>query len=180
MHALPAALSNSVFFFFCCKIYVDCFKKFEKSWTKGVIVGWIRYNILKKRKENSCRTYSVLFFHFKFFLTFLSTILLCTAGEAEKPCILSLVDDTLYEEGEELRLVLGSPKSTSQFGASVGALNETLVKIKDTADSTWEGVCGGKTTNKDILWRLHIISHSVFFYHIFHHQKDSNNCVLFP
>ncbi|XP_070839908.1 FRAS1-related extracellular matrix protein 2a [Chaetodon trifascialis] len=55
-------------------------------------------------------------------------------GEAEKPCILSLVDDTLYEEGEELRLVLGNPKSDSQFGASVGALNETLVKIKDTAD----------------------------------------------
>lgn len=46
-----------------------------------------------------------------------------------------MVDDTLYEEGEELRLVLGSPKSDSQFGASVGALNETLVKIKDTADS---------------------------------------------
>ncbi|XP_008295897.1 FRAS1-related extracellular matrix protein 2-like isoform X2 [Stegastes partitus] len=55
-------------------------------------------------------------------------------GEAEKPCILSLVDDTLYEEGEELRLVLGNPKSNSQFGASVGALNETLLKIKDTAD----------------------------------------------
>nr|XP_020476103.1 FRAS1-related extracellular matrix protein 2 isoform X2 [Monopterus albus] len=55
-------------------------------------------------------------------------------GEAEKPCILSLVDDTLYEEGEELRLVLGNPKSDLQFGASVGALNETLVKIKDTAD----------------------------------------------
>ncbi|TDH04980.1 hypothetical protein EPR50_G00138290 [Perca flavescens] len=55
-------------------------------------------------------------------------------GEAAKPCILSLVDDTLYEEGEELRLVLGNPKSDSQFGASVGALNETLVKIKDTAD----------------------------------------------
>uniref|UniRef100_A0A3Q1B9S3 Cadherin domain-containing protein n=1 Tax=Amphiprion ocellaris TaxID=80972 RepID=A0A3Q1B9S3_AMPOC len=55
-------------------------------------------------------------------------------GEVEKPCILSLVDDTQYEEGEELRLVLGNPKSNSQFGASVGALNETLVKIKDTAD----------------------------------------------
>ncbi|KAG8007986.1 FRAS1-related extracellular matrix protein 2 [Nibea albiflora] len=58
----------------------------------------------------------------------------CYTREAEKPCILSLVDDTLYEEGEELRLVLGYPKSDSQFGASVGALNETLVKIKDTAD----------------------------------------------
>lgn len=56
-------------------------------------------------------------------------------GEAEKPCILSLVDDTLYEEGEELRLVLGNPRSESRFGGSVGAPNETLVKIRDTADS---------------------------------------------
>lgn len=53
----------------------------------------------------------------------------------EKPCVLSLVDDTLFEDGEELRLLLGSPKSDSQFGASLGAQNETLVKIKDTADS---------------------------------------------
>lgn len=58
-------------------------------------------------------------------------------GEAEKPCILSLVDDTLYEEGEELRLVLGSPRSEARFGGLVGALNETLVKIKDTADSEY-------------------------------------------
>ncbi|KAM9846954.1 FRAS1-related extracellular matrix protein 2-like [Aulostomus maculatus] len=55
-------------------------------------------------------------------------------GESEKPCSLSIVDDTLYEDVEELRLVLGNAKSDSQFGASVGALNETLVKIKDTAD----------------------------------------------
>lgn len=63
------------------------------------------------------------------------TVWLHFPGEAEKLCVLSLVDDTLYEEGEELRLVLGSPRSESQFGASVGDLNETLVKIKDTADS---------------------------------------------
>ncbi|KAM6987161.1 FRAS1-related extracellular matrix protein 2a [Aplochiton taeniatus] len=57
-------------------------------------------------------------------------------GEVEKPCVVSLVDDTLYEEGEELRLVLGSPKSDSPFGASVGGLNETLVKIRDTKDKS--------------------------------------------
>ncbi|XP_067348338.1 FRAS1-related extracellular matrix protein 2a isoform X1 [Channa argus] len=65
-----------------------------------------------------------------------ASIITFLPGEAEKPCVLSLVDDTLYEEGEELRLVLGNPKSDSQFGASVGALNETLVKIKDTADKS--------------------------------------------
>ncbi|XP_044079027.1 FRAS1-related extracellular matrix protein 2-like [Siniperca chuatsi] len=63
-----------------------------------------------------------------------ASIITFLPGEVKKPCTLSLVDDTLYEEGEELRLVLGNPKSDSQFGASVGALNETLVKIKDTAD----------------------------------------------
>lgn len=57
------------------------------------------------------------------------------SGETEKPCTLILVDDTEHEEEEELRLVLGSPKSESPFGASVGGQNETLLKIKDDADS---------------------------------------------
>ncbi|KAG7258339.1 hypothetical protein CRUP_003300, partial [Coryphaenoides rupestris] len=55
-------------------------------------------------------------------------------GEAEKPCVLTLVDDTLYEEDEDLRLVLGAPKSDSLFGASVGSPSETLIKIADAAD----------------------------------------------
>lgn len=46
-----------------------------------------------------------------------------------------LVDDTIHEEDEELRLVLGSPKSASPFGASIGKQNETLIKINDDADS---------------------------------------------
>lgn len=56
-------------------------------------------------------------------------------GEVEKPCVLSLVDDTEHEEEEELRLVLGSPRSESPFGASIGKQNETLVKIMDDTDS---------------------------------------------
>ncbi|XP_035998935.1 FRAS1-related extracellular matrix protein 2a [Fundulus heteroclitus] len=63
-----------------------------------------------------------------------ASIIYFLPGEVEKPCILSLVDDTVYEEVEELRLVLGTPKSSSHFGASVGSLNEALLKIKDTAD----------------------------------------------
>ncbi|XP_048840186.1 FRAS1-related extracellular matrix protein 2-like [Brienomyrus brachyistius] len=55
-------------------------------------------------------------------------------GETEKRCILRLVDDSLHEEDEDLRLVLGSPRSDSPFGASVGAQNETLVRINDHAD----------------------------------------------
>ncbi|XP_053312033.1 FRAS1-related extracellular matrix protein 2 [Spea bombifrons] len=55
-------------------------------------------------------------------------------GEAERPCILKLIDDSVHEDEEELRLVLGTPKSESPFGASIGELNETLIKIKDDAD----------------------------------------------
>ncbi|XP_037655980.1 FRAS1-related extracellular matrix protein 2 isoform X2 [Choloepus didactylus] len=55
-------------------------------------------------------------------------------GETEKPCVLELVDDELYEEGEELRLVLGSPQGSSPFGAAVGEQNETLIRIRDDAD----------------------------------------------
>lgn len=64
-----------------------------------------------------------------------NSLLIACVGEMEKPCVLILVDDTEHEEDEELRLVLGSPKSESPFGASIGAQNETLIKIKDDADS---------------------------------------------
>lgn len=57
------------------------------------------------------------------------------AGETEKPCTLVLVDDTFHEEEEELRLVLGTPRSDSSFGASIGEQNETLIKIRDDTDS---------------------------------------------
>ncbi|XP_004577563.2 FRAS1-related extracellular matrix protein 2 [Ochotona princeps] len=55
-------------------------------------------------------------------------------GETEKPCILELMDDTLYEDIEELRLVLGTPQSNSPFGAAIGEQNETLIRIQDDAD----------------------------------------------
>lgn len=45
------------------------------------------------------------------------------------------MDDTFHEEDEELRLVLGTPRSDSSFGASIGEQNETLIKIQDDADS---------------------------------------------
>ncbi|PWA28075.1 hypothetical protein CCH79_00012133, partial [Gambusia affinis] len=63
-----------------------------------------------------------------------ASIITFLPGEIDKPCLLVLVDDTEHEEEEELRLVLGSPKSESPFGASIGKQNETLIKIKDDAD----------------------------------------------
>ncbi|XP_066093052.1 FRAS1-related extracellular matrix protein 2 [Saccopteryx bilineata] len=57
-------------------------------------------------------------------------------GETEKPCTLELTDDGLYEEVEELRLVLGTPQSNSPFGAAIGEQNETLIRIQDDADRT--------------------------------------------
>lgn len=61
--------------------------------------------------------------------------LICSSGEADKPCVLNLVDDLVHEDEEELRLVLGSAKSDSTYGASIGNQNEMLVKIKDNSDS---------------------------------------------
>ncbi|KAM4807701.1 FRAS1-related extracellular matrix protein 3 [Rhinophrynus dorsalis] len=55
-------------------------------------------------------------------------------GEIEKPCVVNLEDDTIYEEEEEFRLVLGTPKSDSPFGASIGEQKEALMKIKDVED----------------------------------------------
>ncbi|KAM8940061.1 FRAS1-related extracellular matrix protein 3 [Pelodytes ibericus] len=55
-------------------------------------------------------------------------------GEIEKSCVVILEDDTIYEEEEEFRLVLGSPKSDSPFGALIGEQKETLIKVKDGED----------------------------------------------
>ncbi|KAG9491966.1 hypothetical protein GDO78_000464 [Eleutherodactylus coqui] len=63
-----------------------------------------------------------------------SSIITFLPGETERPCTVALMDDTIHEEEEELRLVLGTPRSESPFGASIGELNETLIKIKDDAD----------------------------------------------
>ncbi|KAM6987808.1 FRAS1-related extracellular matrix protein 2b [Tautogolabrus adspersus] len=65
-----------------------------------------------------------------------ASIITFLPGEVEKTCVLVLVDDTEHEEEEELRLVLGNPKSESPFGASIGAQKETLIKIKDDADKS--------------------------------------------
>lgn len=58
-------------------------------------------------------------------------------GETEKPCVVSLMDDTIHEEDEEFRLVLGTPKSKSPYGASVGEQKEALVTVTDNKDSMY-------------------------------------------
>ncbi|KAL1023755.1 hypothetical protein UPYG_G00045680 [Umbra pygmaea] len=55
-------------------------------------------------------------------------------GESEKQCVVHLVDDSVYEDDEEFRLVLGNPKSKSPFGASIGEQKEALVTITDEKD----------------------------------------------
>ncbi|XP_028838984.1 FRAS1-related extracellular matrix protein 2a [Denticeps clupeoides] len=63
-----------------------------------------------------------------------ASIITFLPGETEKSCVLKLVDDGLFEEEEELRLVLGTPKSPSAFGAALGPRNETRVRITDDVD----------------------------------------------
>uniref|UniRef100_A0A669EDI1 Fras1 related extracellular matrix 3 n=1 Tax=Oreochromis niloticus TaxID=8128 RepID=A0A669EDI1_ORENI len=55
-------------------------------------------------------------------------------GESEKSCVVTLVDDSIHEEDEEFRLVLGTPKSKSPYGASIGEQKEALVTLTDEKD----------------------------------------------
>ncbi|XP_020845600.1 FRAS1-related extracellular matrix protein 3 [Phascolarctos cinereus] len=54
--------------------------------------------------------------------------------ETEKACVVTLEDDSIYEEEEEFRLILGTPKSSSAFGALVGEQKEMLIMVKDEED----------------------------------------------
>lgn len=60
-----------------------------------------------------------------------------SSGETEKPCVVSLMDDSVHEEDEEFRLVLGTPKSKSPYGASIGEQKEALVTVTDEKDSKY-------------------------------------------
>ena len=48
---------------------------------------------------------------------------------------MNLVDDSVHEEDEEFRMVLGTPKSKSPYGAAVGEQKEALVTVTDNKDS---------------------------------------------
>lgn len=70
------------------------------------------------------------------YIIFILCTLIFSPGESEKPCVVTLVDDSIHEEDEEFRLVLGTPKSKSPYGASIGEQKEALVTITDEKDST--------------------------------------------
>ncbi|KAM4603610.1 FRAS1-related extracellular matrix protein 3 [Polymixia lowei] len=63
-----------------------------------------------------------------------ASIITFLPGESEKPCVVKLADDSVYEEDEEFRLVLGTPKSKSSYGATVGEQKEAVVTITDGKD----------------------------------------------
>ncbi|XP_068606888.1 FRAS1-related extracellular matrix protein 3 [Brachionichthys hirsutus] len=63
-----------------------------------------------------------------------ASIITFLPGEMEKHCVVSLMDDTVHEEDEEFRLVLGTPKSTSPHGASIGERKEALITVTDEKD----------------------------------------------
>lgn len=49
--------------------------------------------------------------------------------------MVSLMDDSIHEEKEEFRLVLGTAKSKSPYGALIGEQKEALVTVTDDKDS---------------------------------------------
>lgn len=46
-----------------------------------------------------------------------------------------LMDDSIHEEKEEFRLVLGTAESKSPYGALIGKQKEALVTVTDDKDS---------------------------------------------
>lgn len=49
--------------------------------------------------------------------------------------MVGLMDDSIHEEKEEFRLVLGTAKSKSPYGALIGEQKEALVVVTDDNDS---------------------------------------------
>lgn len=65
----------------------------------------------------------------------MSMLAVLSPGESEKPCVVGLMDDSIHEEKEEFRLVLGTAKSKSPYGALIGEQKEALVTVTDDKDS---------------------------------------------
>lgn len=49
--------------------------------------------------------------------------------------MVGLMDDSIHEEKEEFRLVLGTAKSKSPYGALIGEQKEALITVTDDKDS---------------------------------------------
>ncbi|XP_028833637.1 FRAS1-related extracellular matrix protein 3 isoform X2 [Denticeps clupeoides] len=63
-----------------------------------------------------------------------ASIITFLPGESDKPCIVKLMEDSIHEEDEEFRLVLGTPTSKSPYGATLGEQKETIITITDHKD----------------------------------------------
>lgn len=59
--------------------------------------------------------------------------------------MVTLLDDSIHEDDEEFRLVLGTPKSKSKYGAALGEQKETLVSITDKKDSEFTNTLNAKS-----------------------------------
>lgn len=59
--------------------------------------------------------------------------------------MVTLLDDSIHENDEEFRLVLGTPKSNSKYGAALGEQKETLVTITDKKDSEFKNTPSAKS-----------------------------------
>ncbi|XP_064481470.1 FRAS1-related extracellular matrix protein 2-like isoform X1 [Ornithodoros turicata] len=62
------------------------------------------------------------------------SLIVFSPGEREKMCTLNIKDDSTLEGKEELRLVLGTPRSETAGSALVGDINATVICIKDESD----------------------------------------------
>ncbi|XP_038062968.1 extracellular matrix protein 3-like [Patiria miniata] len=63
-----------------------------------------------------------------------SSIVTFLPGERSKECTVLLMDDNVFENDEQFRLVLGNPRTDSGLQAMVGEQNETTITIHDVGD----------------------------------------------
>lgn len=91
-------------------------------------------------------------------------VYVCFLGENEKPCVVTLLDDSIHEDDEEFRLVLGTSKSKSQYGAALGEQKETLVTITDKKDSEFTSTLNVKSALIKLV-RMITWSYSISFAH---------------
>lgn len=80
------------------------------------------------------------------------------------------MDDSIHEEKEEFRLVLGSAKSKSPYGALIGEQKEALITVTDDKDSRIIIYIQNVNAQGGVVLRENFISTKCSFFFRTHHS----------
>ncbi|BFZ14656.1 hypothetical protein BsWGS_17695 [Bradybaena similaris] len=82
-----------------------------------------------------------------------ASLILFQPGDYTKECVVKIIDDSLFEENEQFRLVLGSAESSSFGAANIGVQNSTLITIEDDGDQPVIKLSDTKYTVKEPMFK---------------------------